>query len=203
MQESIVSGMGELHLEIYGQRLEREYGCPIILGKPKVSFRETLQNAFEFDYLHKRQSGGAGQYGRVTGVIEVEIFITYNLFSFMQHSTGHIDIHFQPLPPHENTKLEFVDKSVGTNVPKQYIPSIERGFKAMCEYGFLSGHRVSGIKFILKDGMHHCVDSSDYAFFLAAQGAMKDAFQCGGWRLLEPIMTVEVTVPSEFQVRIV
>lgn len=83
MQESIISGMGELHLEIYAQRLEREYGCPINLGKPKVSFRETLQDDFEFDYLHKKQSGGAGQYGRVTGVLKVEISITFKLFSFM------------------------------------------------------------------------------------------------------------------------
>ncbi|XP_031846914.1 mitochondrial translation elongation factor G 1 [Nomia melanderi] len=174
IKESIISGMGELHLEIYGQRLEREYGCPVTFGKPKVSFRETLMSSCEFDYLHKKQTGGAGQYGRVTGVIE-------------------------PLPPHENTKLEFVDKTVGTNIPKQYVPAVERGFRSMCECGHLTGHKVAGVKFILKDGMHHCVDSSDYAFFLAAQGAVRDVYQQGAWRLLEPVMTVEVTAPSEFQ----
>lgn len=172
-KESIISGMGELHLEIYAQRLEREYGCPIILGKPKVAYRETLVEPYEFDYLHKKQSGGAGQYGRVIGVVE-------------------------PLPPEKNTLLEFVDETVGTNVPKQYIPGVESGFKAMCEKGWLSGHKVAGVKFRLQDGMHHCVDSSEFAFFQAAQGAMRDAYRDGLWQILEPIMSVEVTGPQEF-----
>ncbi|KZC10993.1 Elongation factor G, mitochondrial, partial [Dufourea novaeangliae] len=173
-KETIVSGMGELHLEIYGQRLEREYNCPIILGKPKVSFRETLREPCEFDYLHKKQSGGAGQFGRVIGVLE-------------------------PLPPHQNTSVLFKDETVGMNVPKQFVPSIERGFRFMCEKGPLIGNRLAGVKFRLLDGMNHCVDSSDLAFFLAAQGAMREMYEKASWQILEPIMTVDVTAPMEFQ----
>ncbi|XP_071453659.1 elongation factor G, mitochondrial [Hetaerina americana] len=173
-KETIVSGMGELHLEIYAQRMEREYNCPVILGKPKVSFRETLVSPCEFDYLHKKQSGGAGQYARVTGILE-------------------------PLPMHENTKLEFSDETTGTNVPKQFVPGIERGFKLMAEKGLLTGNRLSGIKFRLLDGAHHIVDSSELAFMLAAQGAVKEVFEKGSWHILEPIMSVEVTAPDEFQ----
>ncbi|KAG7201571.1 hypothetical protein KM043_004317 [Ampulex compressa] len=173
-KESIVSGMGELHLEIYAQRLQREYNCPIVLGKPKVAFRETLTAPYEFDYLHKKQSGGAGQYGRVIGIIE-------------------------PLPSHKNTVIEFVDKTTGTNIPKQYVPGVEKGFREMCEKGLLSGHKVAGVKFILKDGMHHCVDSSEYAFYCAGMGAMRDAYDYGNWQILEPIMLVEITGPEEFQ----
>lgn len=102
VKETLVSGMGELHLEIYAQRMEREYGCPVTLGKPKVAFRETLVGPCEFDYLHKKQSGGSGQYARIIGVME-------------------------PLPPNQNTLLEFVDETVGTNVPKQFVPGVEKG----------------------------------------------------------------------------
>ncbi|XP_077275366.1 mitochondrial translation elongation factor G 1 isoform X2 [Temnothorax americanus] len=173
-KESIISGMGELHLEIYSQRLEREYNCPIILGKPKVSFRETLSEPCEFDYLHKKQSGGAGQYARVIGIME-------------------------PLPPERNTNIEFSDETVGTNVPKQYIPGVEKGFRAMCNKGLLSGHKIAGVKFRILDGMHHCVDSSEFSFFQAAQGAVRDVFEAGSWRMLEPIMLVEIVGPQEFQ----
>lgn len=173
-KETIVSGMGELHLEIYAQRMEREYGCPVKLGKPKVAFRETLVAPCEFDYFHKKQSGGAGQYARVIGIME-------------------------PLPPDQNTILEFVDETVGTNVPKQFVPGVERGFRIMSQKGLLSGHKLSGIKFRLKDGAHHIVDSSELAFMLAAQGAVREVFEKGSWQILEPIMAVEVTAPNEFQ----
>lgn len=174
IKETIVSGMGELHLEIYAQRMEREYSCPVQLGKPKVAFRETLVGPCEFDYLHKKQSGGSGQYARVTGLVE-------------------------PLPPHKNTMLEFKDETVGTNVPKQFVPGVERGFHIICEKGLLSGNKISGVKFRLQDGAHHIVDSSELAFMLAAQGAMKEVFEKGAWQVLEPIMLVEVTAPDEFQ----
>lgn len=174
VKETIVSGMGELHLEIYAQRMEREYGCPVHLGKPKVAFRETLTGPCEFDYLHKKQSGGSGQFGRVTGIME-------------------------PLPPSENTLIEFRDETVGTNVPKQFVPGVERGFRLMTEKGMLSGHKMSGVRFRLKDGAHHIVDSSELAFMLAAQGAVKECFENGGWQILEPIMMVEVVTPDEFQ----
>ncbi|XP_015610432.1 elongation factor G, mitochondrial [Cephus cinctus] len=173
-KETLVSGMGELHLDIYAQRMEREYACPVILGKPKVAFRETLTEPCEFDYLHKKQSGGAGQFARVSGIME-------------------------PLPPHENTKLEFSDETTGTNVPKQFIPGAEKGFRQMCEKGLLTGHKLAGIKFRLIDGAHHIVDSSELAFNLAAQGAVREVFERGNWSILEPIMLVEVTAPEEFQ----
>lgn len=173
-KETIVSGMGELHLEIYAQRMEREYNCPVVLGKPKVAFRETLVSPCEFDYLHKKQSGGQGQYARVTGVLE-------------------------PLPSAKNTFLEFSDETVGTNVPKQFVPGIRRGYMAMAEKGLLTGNKLSGLKYRLIDGAHHMVDSSELAFFLAAQGAIKEVFERGIWQILEPIMTVEISVPDEFQ----
>lgn len=174
VKETIVSGMGELHLEIYAQRMEREYGCPVHLGKPKVAFRETMTGPCEFDYLHKKQSGGSGQFARVTGIM-------------------------QPLPAGENTAIEFRDETVGTNVPKQFVPGVERGFRLMTEKGMLSGHKMSGVLFRLKDGNHHIVDSSELAFMLAAQGAVKECFENGGWQILEPIMMVEVVAPEEFQ----
>ncbi|XP_059059323.1 elongation factor G, mitochondrial [Achroia grisella] len=172
-KETIVSGMGELHLEIYAQRMEREYNCPVELGKPKVAFRETLMSSCSFDYLHKKQSGGAGQFAKITGILE-------------------------PLPPHQNTMLEFIDETVGTNIPKQFVPGVERGFIDTCQKGYLSGHKISGVKFRLQDGAHHIVDSSELAFFLAAKGAVKDVFEDGAWQILEPIMFVEVVIPDEF-----
>ncbi|KAF5394483.1 Elongation factor G domain IV [Paragonimus heterotremus] len=170
----LVSGMGELHLEIYAQRLAREYNAPCELGKPRVAFRETLAEPFEFDYLHKKQSGGAGQYGRVIGILE-------------------------PLPQELNTQLLFSDETVGSHVPKQFVPAIETGFRNACSEGYLAGQRISGIRFRLQDGDNHCVDSSDWAFQLAAEGAMKQAMNEGRWIILEPIMFVESSAPSEFQ----
>lgn len=172
-KESILSGMGELHLDIYAQRLEREYNCPVILGKPKVAFTESLVKPCTFDYLHKRQSGGAGQYGKIIGIIE-------------------------PLPVENNTVIMFKDETSGPNVPKQFVPFIERGFRKMCEKGPLSGNKIAGICMRLQDGGNHPVDSNEIAFTEAVYGAMRQVFSFGSWRILEPIMKAEIVIPKEF-----
>ncbi|KRZ75422.1 Elongation factor G, mitochondrial [Trichinella papuae] len=173
-KEVIVSGMGELQLEVYAQRMKAEYNCEVELGKPKVAFRETLTEKCAFDYWHRKQTGGHGQYGRVIGVCE-------------------------PLPANQNLDLLFVDECIGTNVPKQFMPAIDKGFREACQKGPLIGAPVTGIRFRLKDGAHHIVDSSEIAFILAAKFAMNDVFSDGRWHIIEPVMKIEATCPTEFQ----
>jgi len=174
-KETIASGMGELHLEIYAQRMEREYGCPVELGKPKVAFRETLfSQKVPYDHWHRKQTGGRGEYARVIGYVE-------------------------PLPANQNTVIEFKDKTVGTNVPKNFVPGIKKGFQDFCQKGPLSGSQIIGVRMVLEDGAHHEVDSSEWAFYQAAQNAMSETIEDGVWQILEPIMKVEVNGPEEHQ----
>jgi len=172
-KETIASGMGELHLEIYAQRMEREYNVKVEMGKPRVAFKETLLEPINYDYWHRKQSGGRGEYARVIGVME-------------------------PLPANENTSIDFKDETTGTNVPKNFIPGVRKGFVDSCEKGGYAGQKVTGVRMRLKDGAHHQVDSSEWAFYQAAQLACQDCAEDGKWTIMEPIMTVEINIPAEF-----
>lgn len=172
--ETIISGMGELHLEIYVERMKREYNVDCDVGKPRVNYRETLTRKANFDYLHKKQSGGQGQYGRVVGYIE-------------------------PLPEGHPTNFEFENGIVGNVIPPGFIPAIEKGFREAVNSGSLIGHPVDGVRVVLLDGAAHAVDSSEMAFKLAAMYAFRAAYPSASPTVLEPLMVVEVSVPSEFQ----
>ncbi|GAA5958636.1 hypothetical protein JCM21900_004660 [Sporobolomyces salmonicolor] len=175
-QETIISGMGELHLDIYVERMRREYNVECVTGKPRVAFRETITQPVSFTYTHKKQSGGAGQYGKVIGRIEpMEI----------DEATG------------KDTGFE--STVTGGNIPAAYIPAVQKGFQDALERGILTGHPVSGCKFILEDGAAHQVDSSELAFRLAGQGAFREAFPQGRPVVLEPVMKVDIVAPIEFQ----
>jgi elongation factor G len=169
--ETIIAGMGELHLDVYVERMRREYGCDVETGAPQVAYRETISQAIEYDYTHKKQTGGSGQYGRVQGVIE----------------------------PMEEAGFEFESKIVGGAILKEYIPSVEKGFKSSMDRGEYIGFPVQGIRFVLTDGNTHAVDSSDNAFQAAARGAFRDNYLKAKPKALEPIMTVSVEGPTEFQ----
>ena len=171
--QTIISGMGELHLQIYVERMKREYACECTTGQPKVAFRETGAKKATFSYIHKKQSGGSGQYGKVEGYIE-PLENAYDPFEFESHL-------------------------VGTNIPSEFIPAIEKGFKEACAKGPLTGSPVMGVRIVLQDGAAHAVDSSEIAFRSAAIGAFKQALGAGQPQLLEPLMAVEVVVPSEYQ----
>jgi elongation factor G len=169
--ETIISGMGELHLEVYIERMKREYKAEVEVGAPRVAYRETITQRADFDYTHKKQTGGSGQFGRVAGYME----------------------------PLEEGEYEFVDEIVGGSIPREYIPSCDKGFQASMAKGILTGAPITGIRCVINDGNSHSVDSSDMAFQQAAKGAFKQGYQKASPVIMEPIMKVAVEGPSEFQ----
>lgn len=173
--QTIISGMGELHLDIYVERLRREYNCDCTVGKPQVAFREMVGRKIEFNYTHKKQSGGAGQFARVIGYLE-------------------------PLPESHKLEIEFVSEVVGMAIPENFINACEKGFREACLKGALLGQPVAGVRMVLQDGMTHIVDSSELAFKLATIYAFRKVFEESMPVLLEPIMDLEVVIPIEFQV---
>jgi elongation factor G len=172
--QTIISGMGELHLEIYIERMKREYACEVIAGKPQVAYRETLNQRGEYNYTHKKQTGGSGQYGKVAGYIE-------------------------PLPADHPTGFEFVDEIVGGTIPREFIPAVEKGFKEAVKKGPLIGFPIVGVRCLLNDGASHPVDSSEIAFKTAALMGFREAYMKAKPTILEPVMLVEVQFPEEFQ----
>ncbi|WFD32225.1 Elongation factor G, mitochondrial [Malassezia sp. CBS 17886] len=174
--ETIISGMGELHLEIYVERMRREYNVPCTTGKPRVAFRETIAEPSKFNYTHKKQTGGAGQFGRVIGYIE-------------------------PMRVDEDTGKDtaFENSVVGGNIPSGYIAACEKGFLDALEKGPLAGYPVCGVRFVLEDGASHSVDSSELAFRIATTAAFREAVKGAAPTILEPKMAVEVVAPVEFQ----
>ncbi len=169
--QTIMAGMGELHLDILVDRLKREFGVEANIGQPQVAYREALAEPVDIDYTHKKQSGGSGQFGRVK-------------------------IRFAPLEPGEG--IQFESKVVGGNVPKEYIPGVEKGIRTMAESGLLAGFPVIDFSAELYDGAYHDVDSSVMAFEIAARAAFRQIKVEGKLKLLEPMMKVEVVTPDEY-----
>lgn len=169
--ETIIEGMGELHLEVYVERMKREYNAEVETGKPRVAYRETITRRAEFDYTHKKQTGGSGQFGKVMGYIE----------------------------PLEEENFSFESKVVGGRIPTQFIPSCEKGFNSCMAKGPKLEFPVTGIAVTLVDGGFHAVDSSEMAFQAAARGAFKQAYEKAKPVIQEPIMKVEIETPNEFQ----
>ncbi|HEY8924879.1 MAG TPA: elongation factor G, partial [Polyangia bacterium] len=172
--QTIISGMGELHLEIYIERMKREYNTEVIAGKPQVAYREAMNQRAEFNYTHKKQTGGSGQYGKVAGYIE-------------------------PLPADHETGYEFVDEIVGGAIPREFIPACDKGFREAIKKGPLIGFPIVGVRCVINDGQAHPVDSSEIAFRTAALMGFREAYEKAKPTILEPIMRVEVQFPEEFQ----
>jgi elongation factor G len=172
-KQTLISGMGELHLEIYIERMKREYNAEVYVGAPAVAYRETISKAVTFDYTWKRQTGGAGQYAQVVGRIEPcgETFV-------------------------------FENKVVGGTIPKEFIPACEKGFRDAINSGLLIGYPITGVKVILQNGSYHREDSSELAFRTAARYAFEEVYKKAHPIILEPIMLVEVEMPNEYVGRI-
>lgn len=169
--ETIIEGMGELHLEIYVERMKREYGAEVTTGNPRVAYRETITQRAEFNYTHKKQTGGSGQFGRIAGYIE----------------------------PISDAEFVFENKIFGGSIPTQYIPACEKGFKQSMVKGPKLEFPITGVKVVINDGASHTVDSSDMAFQAAARGAFREAYLRAKPVIHEPIMKVVVETPTEFQ----
>ena len=172
--QTIISGMGELHLEIYCERIKREYSCEVIVGKPQVAFRETITKRGDFNYTHKKQTGGSGQFGRIAGFIE-------------------------PLPSDSALHYEFVDEIAGGSIPREFIPACDKGFQEAVKEGRLIGFPIVGVRVVINDGASHDVDSSEQAFKTAALMGFREAYEKAGAAVLEPIMKLETQAPEEFQ----
>lgn len=173
--ETIISGMGELHLEIYVERMKREFNCDVIVGAPQVAYRETIAQEAAYDYTHKKQTGGSGQYAKIVGKIV-------------------------PLPPQEDGSVfKFDNKVVGGRIPKEFIPAVEEGFKEQTTKGPLIGFPIVGVEVVLEDGAYHDVDSSYMAFKIAAMAALREIYGNAKPTVLEPIMKLETVVPDEYQ----
>jgi elongation factor G len=169
--QTIIKGMGELHLDVYIERMRREYKCEVETGMPQVAYRETITQRADFNYIHKKQTGGSGQYGRVAGYME----------------------------PCETGVYEFVDAIKGGVIPNEFIPSCDKGFKEAAKKGSLINFPVVNIRMTINDGQSHQVDSSDIAFQMAAIGAFREAYEKARPVILEPIMKVVAEGPSEYQ----
>lgn len=169
--ETVINGIGSVHLDVMTERLKQNFGVDFDIGKPKIAYRETIRKPTKAEYKHKKQSGGHGQYGHVK--IEVE-------------------------PNERGSGYEFTDKIVGGVIPKNFIPSCDKGIKESMKSGILAGYPVVDVKVTLYDGTYHDVDSSDIAFQIAARTAFKEAMKTGSAVLLEPVMSVEIFVPSDY-----
>ncbi len=179
--QTIIAGMGELHLEVLVDRMRREFNVEANVGKPQVAYRETITKAVEkVEYTHKKQTGGSGQFGRVIIAIEPNV------------PTGEED------PERGETGYEFVNKVTGGRIPREYIPSVDAGCQDAMENGVLAGFPMVDIKVTLLDGAYHDVDSSEMAFKIAGSMAFKEGARRAGPALLEPVMAVEVTTPEDF-----
>jgi elongation factor G len=174
--ETVISGMGELHLDVYVERMKREYSCEVETGQPQVAFRETISRKVEFTYTHKKQTGGSGQFGRVAGYAE-------------------------PIPAGDegDKDFQFVSAIRGGSIPTEYIPAVEKGFRQSLGKGRLIGFPVLGVRVVIDDGQSHSVDSSEMAFQAAARGAFRKFYDMAKPQILEPIMKLEVEGPGEFQ----
>jgi len=169
--DTLISGMGELHLDVYIERMRREYNVKLEIGTPKVAYREAITKQAQFNYTHKKQTGGSGQFGRIAGYLE----------------------------PLKGEEFVFENKVVGGSIPTQFISACEKGFLQCLKKGRKLGYPITGIKVVINDGQAHAVDSSDMAFQAAARGAFVEAYMKASPIILEPVMKVVVETPSEYQ----